>query len=396
MATLCVVEFIFWLALAWIIYANVGYLLLLQLIAIFKQRPVTQADITPSISLLIAVHNEEKVIKAKLENSLALDYPPGKLQILIASDASTDRTDEIVQSFADRGVILNLVPDGKGKVNALDDSVPLATGEILVISDADSIYASDALRKLVRNFADPQVGAVTGEERRVAASGGEGLGESLYVRLDNRIKRLEGRIGSIVMVNGGFFAVRRVLYPVLEPYMIHDAVMPCQLQLQGYRTAYEPEAVSVETYALETPEDFRRRLRTVTQAVYSYLSVPAALNPLRTGFFAFEVLSHRFSRWLVLPWLAVALIANMALAPSSSLYRWLLIGQLICYALSSVGWLLDMHGMKVKLFYVPFYFVYIHTAAFIAVVQAILGKRIAVWQPTQRVSSEESAKAGEP
>lgn len=384
-----VLQILFWFAIFWIAYATFGYLAVLLVLARVLRRPVAQAEITPSVSLLIAARDEEAVIAAKLENSLALHYPREKLQIVVVSDASTDRTDAIVQEFAERGVLLHRVPDGKGKVNALNAALPTAAGEILVISDADSNYAPDALRKLVRNFADPRVGAVTGEERRLATAGQAGLGESLYCRLDNLIKRLEGQIGSTVMVNGGFFAIRRALYPVLPAHLIHDSIVPCTLQLQGYRTAYEPEALSTETYPLETAGDFRRRLRTVLQAFASYLNIPSALNPFRTGRFAFQLFSHRFSRWFVLPWLAVALISNTILAMSSPLYLVLLLIQLGCYALALGGWLLDRRGIKLSFFYFSYYFLYIHTAAFLAVGQALLGRQISTWQPTERGAAQE-------
>lgn len=373
-----------WLALGWVVYANVGYLVVLRFVALFRRRKVVQADIAPRVSLLIAARNEQEVIGAKLENALAQDYPEDKLEVIVVSDASTDRTDEIVNGYAGQGVLLNRVPEGKGKVNAINATVPLTTGEVLVFSDADSGYEPDAIRKLARNFADPQVGAVTGEERRIAAASGEGMGEGLYAQLDNRIKRLEGQLGSMVMVNGGFFGIRRELYPFLEPHLIHDSIVPCLLKLQGYQTAYEPEAISVETYPLNSAGDFRRRIRTVLQAFYSYLAVPQALNPLRTGWYALELFSHRFTRWFVLPWLAVALIANLALASEGILYLGLLSAQLVCYGLALIGWLLDRAGKQVRLFYLPYYFVYIHLAAFVAVLQAMLGRRVATWTPTVR------------
>ncbi len=379
-----VARILLWFALGWVVYANVGYLVLLQVVALFRRRPVKQDDITPTVSLLIAARNEQYVIASKLENALALDYPAEKLEVIVVSDASTDRTDEIAQEYAGGGVLLSRVPDGQGKVHALNATVPLTTGDVLVISDADSHYAPDALRMLARNFADPQVGAVTGEERRVAAASGEGVGEGFYARLDNRIKRLEGQLGSMVMVKGGFFAIRRDLYPFLEPHLIHDSIVPCLLKLQGYRTAYEPEALSVETYPLDAAGDFRRRIRTVLQAFGSYLAVPQALNPFRTGCYALELFSHRFTRWFVLPWLVVALVTNVALAGEGAFYQGLLITQFVCYAAALVGWLLDRRGQRFLPCYVPYYFVYVHTAAFIAVVRAILGQRIESWRPTER------------
>lgn len=384
MIGLWIIQFLFWFSILWIIYATFGYALILWLITRFIHRPVFTADITPSVSFLIAAHNEEKVIAVKLENTLALDYPRDKLQIIVMSDASTDNTNEIVEGYTDRGVILKAIPMGGGKPNAMNLTFPMTTGDVILISDADSIYARDALKKLVRHFADPKVGAVTGEEVRIPVESGSGAGEGIYVRLDNLIKRLEGQIGSMVMVNGGFVAIRRALFPVLDPALNFDLVWAPLLQLQGYITAYEPEAHSTEVYPLDTKGDFKRRLRTVLQAFYSYLSIPAALNPFRTGWYAVRLISHRFMRWFVFFWLGVALMTNMLLLRTSPIFIALLVLQLACYACALVGWGLDSFGKRIKIFYFPFYFVYIHLAAFVAVVQAIFGKRISTWNPTLR------------
>jgi cellulose synthase/poly-beta-1,6-N-acetylglucosamine synthase-like glycosyltransferase len=380
-------QVLFWLAIGWIAYALVGYQILLFVASRLPRTAdnrLERADITPAVSLLIAARNEEAVIAEKLENTLALDYPRDRLQVIVMSDASTDRTDEIVRGYADRGIMLHAVPGCLGKPNAMNATVPLATGEIILISDANSMYATDALRQMTCNFADPRVGCVTGEERRVATAEGAGLGESLYCRLDNWIKRLEGRVGSMVMVNGGFVAIRRELYPKLDPRLNFDLVWAPLLQLRGYRTVYEPEAVSVETYPLDSTGDFRRRTRTVMQAFYSYLAVPQALNPLRTGWYAVRLLSHRFVRWFVLPALAVALLANAGLAGAGPFYLGLLIVQLACYAAALAGWLLDRAGRRFLPFYIPYYFVYVHTAAFAGVCKALAGRRVTSWTPTER------------
>lgn len=379
---------LFWFSLAFIFYANFGYYLLLWLISrLVKPRPVRQAEITPSVTLFIAARDEQAVIGRKIENSLALDYPPDKLQVVVVSDGSRDQTDVITRRYAGRGVVHLRVDAGLGKIHALNQALPRASGEILLISDADSHFDPQALKLLVRNFADPQVGAVTGEEVRVASGSGKGQGEGFYARLDNRIKRLEGQLGSLVMVNGGFFAIRKELYPLLPPHLIHDSIVPCRLHLQGFRTAYEPQASSLEVYPLDAPGDFKRRLRTVGQAFYSYLSEPRALNPVRSGGFALAVWSHRFSRWFVFPFLLAALLANAFLASSHPFYLACLLVQLGAYLLAGLGFLFERVGRQPKLFYFPFYFVYIHLAAFTAVVQAMAGRRIAAWKPTARQGS---------
>ncbi len=286
-----------WLAaLLWLLFLPVAvgtaYLYLFVLAALRQRRTAPAENPQHRFAFLIPAHNEEAVIGTTVAHLQRLDYPRERLEIIVVSDASTDRTDEIAAAFAERGIRLFRVAENRGKVHALNLAVPTTRGEILVFSDADSSFAPDALRKLIRNFADGHVGAVTGEEKRVAGEGRAGLGERLYCRLDNRIKRLEGAIGSTVMVNGGFFALRRELYPSLAPHLVHDALVPCLLRLRGYRTAYEAEALSTEIYPLDARGDFRRRVHTVLQAFSSYLAAPAALNPLRSGLFALQVFSH--------------------------------------------------------------------------------------------------------
>lgn len=385
-----IVGILFWAGLLLLIYAEVGYLGLLWLIARVRRAGPAPGGVEPSVTkpsvtLAIAAHNEEAVIRGKLENTLALAYPREKLSILVVSDGSTDGTDRIAREFAHRGVALFRTAQRGGKVPALRAAEPQMTTDIVLFSDADSDYAPDALAKLVRHFGDPAVGAVSGHETRVpSAATGKGKGEGLYVRLDNAIKALEGRVGSQVMVNGGFFAIRRSLLPTVPDHLTHDAVVPALLYLQGYRTAYEPDAHSTEVYALDSSSDFRRRVRTILQASQSYWHVRAALNPLRTGFYALQIWSHRFLRWLVLPLLAVVLVASLWLAPRSPFYAAAAVLQAVCYALALGGWALDRRGRRPAPLYFPFYFLYVHAAALSALVLAVRGKTMATWRPTQR------------
>ena len=189
-------------------------------------------------------------------------------------------------------------------------------------------------------------------------------------------------MGSQVFVNGGFFAIRRELLPDVPNHLTHDSIVPCTLALKGYRTNYEPEAISHEIYDLDTREDWRRRSRTVLQALQSYWHVKAALNPLRNGYHALQIWSHRFLRWVMLPVLAVAFIANILLATYGTLYLALAIAQVTCYLLAAGGTLLDKFGRRPAMLYFPFYFLHIHAAAFRGVVWALVGRKMATWQPT--------------
>jgi len=380
------VEVIFWLGFLYLFYVEAGYPLLLWIISIWQiKNLVTIDNSNPNITVIIAAHNEEKVIASRLENIFDQDYPQDKTQIIIASDHSVDRTDEIVRSFADRGVVLSRSNQHGGKIAAIREAEDLITGEIVVFTDADSHFQSGAFNALAHHFSDPQVGAVTGREiRPVAESGGKG--EGLYNRIETLVKLLESQVGSQVLLHGGIFAIRRDLLPYVPDHLTHDAVVPVKLALAGLRTAYEPQAVSVEPYDLDTRQDFQRRIRTVIQAYQSYLYVGEALNPLRTGFYALQVISHRFLRWYLFPVLVVALVTNLLLMGHSNLYLTLAVLQIFCYALAFFGFILDRIGYRPALFYFPYYFLYIHLAAFIALTNSWRGKTVATWHTAQRSS----------
>jgi len=375
-----------WLGLAYLVYVEAGYLLVLLIISRMKKtRFPSQDNFQPKLTIIIAAHNEEKAIAPRLENILDQDYPKDSLQVIVASDHSSDRTDEIVQSYTDRGVILHRSHQHGGKIAAIRGAEALFTGEVVVFTDADSHFQPGALKALTRHFSDPRVGAVSGRETRPEAGSG-GKGEGLFNRIETLVKVLESRVGSQVLLHGGIFAVRRDLLPFVPDHLTHDAVVPQKLALAGFRTAYEPGAVSVEAYNLDTRQDFKRRIRTVIQAYQSYLYVSQALNPLRTGFYALQVISHRFMRWFVFPVLIIAFVANLLLMRVSDLYLVLALAQITCYTLALVGFILDRFGRQPALFYFPYYFLYIHLAAFIALINSWRGKTVATWHTAPRAS----------
>jgi cellulose synthase/poly-beta-1,6-N-acetylglucosamine synthase-like glycosyltransferase len=377
---------LFWLSLAYLLYVEVGYLLLLWLISRFRPAPLPPpTQIPPSLTVLVAAHNEEQVIAARLDNLLAQDYPPELLEIIVASDHSTDRTDSIVQSYSDRRVRLSRSTVHGGKIAALRQAEPLIQGDIVVFTDADAFFQPAALQHLANHFADPKVGAVSGREQRPTGAGAA-KGEGLYNRLETLVKRLESHVGDQVLLHGGIFAMRRQLLPFVPDHLTHDAIVPLQLVLGGFRVLYEPQAVSIESYPLDTRQDWQRRIRTVMQAYQSYLYVKTALNPLRAGFFALQVISHRFMRWFVLPVLLLAWLSNLLLFPLSPIYQVIFIAQLLCYALAGVGFVLDRLGQRPPaVFYFPFYFLYIHLAAFSALLKTWQGRTVATWRPAQRL-----------
>jgi cellulose synthase/poly-beta-1,6-N-acetylglucosamine synthase-like glycosyltransferase len=291
---------LFWTAIFYIFYTEIGYMILLYIYSFIGKKKLILDTDSQSVAIFIAAYNEANIIRLKIENCLSLDYPSDCLQILIASDCSTDGTDEIVDSYSYKGVKLVRNCPRQGKIAALRAAEPLINSDLVLFTDADSTLSPNSLRSLVKWFADPQVGAVSGKERRPSTgTTSKGKGEGLYNRLDTKIKTLEGQIGNQVGVHGGIFMVRRELMPYVPDHLSHDAIIPLTLVLGGYKVLYEPEAISTEPYDLDTSQDWRRRIRTVLQSIQSYLYVKEALNPFRTGFYAVQVWSHRFMRWFV-------------------------------------------------------------------------------------------------
>lgn len=280
-------------------YVVIGYPLLLRaIVAIRGPRPVAQRDITPPVTLVISAYNEVSVIAAKLENALALDYPRECLEILVVSDASDDGTDEVVQAFADRGVVLRRQATRRGKTAGLNAEVPRASGEIVVFSDANAMYEPDAVRMLVRNFADPAVGCVTGEARYLHESDGAAdEGEGAYWNYELQMKRLETAVGSSVGGDGAIYAIRKPLWQQLPDDGINDFLNPLQIVAAGWRGVYEPAAVCYEATAGDTAKEYRRRVRIISRSWRAVFLAIDVLKPWKVGFFAVSVVSHKVLRW---------------------------------------------------------------------------------------------------
>jgi cellulose synthase/poly-beta-1,6-N-acetylglucosamine synthase-like glycosyltransferase len=383
---------LFWASVAFIFYADLGYYLLLRLLPrrhVLTNHLQETLDL-PTLSLLICARNEEAVLREKLRATLLLDYPRDKCEVWVISDGSEDSTDAIAREFAAQGVKLSRVDDGLGKTNAIARTLPLTSGEIIVISDANSEYAPDALRHLIAPFSDPKIGVTTGTERRVSLKNtkgeeGKGAGEGIYARLDNRIKARVSEVCNLTMINGGFVAFRRTLWPADPPHVCYDASLPGYALLKGYRSVYTPLALSTEVYPLDEQQDFVRRVRTVLQAYQSYLYRPETLSLGKTGWYGFHVLSHRFARWFVSPFQVLALGANALLAFSSPFYGLLFALHLMLYVLACIGLLRLQRGKRGGIAYIAYYFVYIHLAVFCGVVDAWTGRKIARWKPEGRV-----------
>lgn len=370
----------FWLLLAAAVYVYAGYpLLLLALRAFGGSRPVAAADIEPDVTLVISAFNESAVIGAKLDNSLALDYPAARLQIIVVSDASDDGTDDIVRAYRDRGVELLAMPERGGKTVGLNAAVARARSEYVVFSDANAMYGRDVVRTLVRNFADPAVGAVVGESTYVDPSAESERSEGLYWRYETMIKRLESQVGSVVGGDGAIYAVRRALYRPMRADALSDFVNPLQVVRDGHRCVYEPAARSYERAAGEFAQEFRRKVRIVNRAWRALARMPELLNPLRHGRFAWQLWSHKLLRWLVPALLLALLGVSIALAGQGNIYRLALGAQGAFYLLALAGGALQRRASMPALFSIPYYFCLVNAASAIGIIDAFRGRTYTTW-----------------
>lgn len=269
-----------------VFYIYVGYPLLVACLAAFARRPARKHPIEPRVTILTAAHNEARDIRRTIENKLALDYPRDRLEIIVISDSSTDDTDSIVREFEDRGVRLLRQEPRAGKTSALNIAVPQASGEILVFSDANSLYAPGALRAIVRNFADPTVGYVTGKMVYTNLDGSLiGDGCSAYMKFENLLRGWETQAGSIVGVDGAIDAVRKSLYRPMRPDQLPDFVLPLTVVEQGYRVVYEEEAILKEPALSKASDEYRMRVRVSLRSLWGLWDLRQLFNPARHGLF---------------------------------------------------------------------------------------------------------------
>ena len=373
---------LFWILLVLAVYPFALYPALAFALSRLRGRPVRKGEGIPRVTVLIAAHNEAGCIRETIANKLDLDYPRDRLEIIVVSDASTDGTDDLVRAFAPQGVRLVRQEERRGKTSALNLGVAQATGEILVFSDANSLYDPAALRALVRNFADESVGYVTGKMIYVHPEGSAtGEGCSAYMRYENLLREWETRLGSIVGVDGGVDAVRRALYVRLPADALPDFALPLEVVRQGRRIVYEPAALLRERSVTHARDEYRMRVRVALRALWAIRDRPDLLNPLRHGLFAWQLFSHKVLRYVAFLPLALLLAVNAALALDSGFYAALLLIQITCYLGALLGFLLSDRRSVPRWLSLPYYFVLIQAASCHAIVKLLAGRKILVWAP---------------
>lgn len=381
------IETMFWMAIGVVNWVFIGYPLLLSILnKILRVPAIQEPNVEPTVSLIIAAYNEEKSIGRKIENSLTLDYPKDKLEIIVFSDASTDRTDEIVKSYERKGVKLVRIEGRKGKVFCKNEVAKIASGEILVFSDANSMYEACAIKQLVKHFSNPAVGCVGGELRYKYE--GQVMGEGLYWRYEQWIKRMEGSSGDLTTINGAIYAIKKDVFEPLPVDVPDDFGTALLVRAKGFKVVHEPNAVAWEETAPNVKAEMKRRVRMVAQASYCLLRKArfrTLLNPFKYGFFAIQLWSHKVLRWFTGVFLILSFLLNIFLYRKGVFFAITFWGQVFFYTLAVWGIIQEVGLRKQapKLIHITSYFVLSCYAMLRGLCKGLRGKTYVTWTPAR-------------
>lgn len=376
------IELLFFFGVILLFYSYLGYPLVLLALKRLKPKGLETQQEPPlyPVSIILSVYNEEKTIKDKIDNFLQLDYPSDKLELVVVSDGSTDRTDEIALSYERENVRIIIQPERRGKTPALNRAVREARGEILVFTDADTLFPNDTIKKLVRHFTREEVGLVTGTTRYWAKNGTNAPAGNAYWRYEDLLKRLENQVGDVVGASGSVYGIRKSLYRELPPEIINDFVHPVQVVLQGKRAVFDPEIICHEEAAVGTHHEYSRQVRMVGQAFLIYRRYIFEL--LRRGklMYAFSLTSHKFLRWLTLPLMGTAFVSNLLLWEKGGIYPVLGMLQLAFYSGVLLGPISRAIGLDYRMFTLPFDFCFMNLAGVVGLYNSLLAGANVVWE----------------
>jgi cellulose synthase/poly-beta-1,6-N-acetylglucosamine synthase-like glycosyltransferase len=383
-------QWLFWSCVGLVGYTYVVYPLILLIVSRLHRAEAKQPSLPeneaewPRVTMVIAAYNEAKVIEEKIANSLAQEYPADRLRIVVASDGSDDGTNALVAACRDPRVQLIACPERRGKIATINATIPQLSDEILVMSDADAMYAPDAVKNLVKQFADERVGVVSGELEFIAPSGG-GSGEGLYWKYETWVKKMEGRFGFLLGASGAIFAIRRSLFRQLPPNTINeDFVVPMKVLEDGYRVCFAPDAHATHPAAATMADEMRRKVRIGAGGFQGIRLTTAMLNPLR-GLPALGYWSHKVIRWCV-PFLMLgAFLTNIPLA-FQPFYAYLLAVQCAAYAIGIQGLLPQPlpKALDNKLFKPIRYFFLMNLGLFLGFFRYLFGTQKVTWERAAR------------
>ncbi len=372
----------FVLAIVFIFWSYIGYPIFMFICSKLVKRPLVSKEWLPEVTLVITAHNEERRIAQKLDNALELDYPPDKLRILVVSDASTDATDEIVGTFAGRGVGLLRIPERNGKHFGQGRGIAAAATEIIVLSDATTFLDKNAIRLMVQNYADPAIGCVSGCDA-IRDHEDSSAGEGAYVRYEMALRRLESKVTSIIGASGSFFSVRKSMCDAWIDDMSSDFYLPIVCYLRGYRSILDERSIGYYSVLHDPAREYQRKLRTIVHGFEVFFHFKRALNPLRYGLFSIQLLSHKLCRWLVPFALIAAFVTNAALLQAGLLFEIAFVLQVSLYVLALAAYFIKP-VQNLTTFKIPLFFVMVNSSILVAWYKYLTGTKYVVWKATER------------
>jgi len=377
-------------------YNYIGYPLVIFMLSVLFQaksdllflfqrggrRCMPPTQYVPRVAILMSAHNEEAVIQSKVKNTLETDYPGDHLEFLIGLDAPSDSTADLLSQMTFDQLRVTHFKDRRGKLAVLTSLAQQTSAEILVTTDANTRLEPNCIRNLVRHFADPNVGAVSGEENRVASPGSDPAAETLYWRYESALKLLESRLNCTLGGNGSVLAVRRSLFRPQKQTIIEDFQIPLEIRLKGYRVIYDPEAVAVEEVAPTLSAQFARRVRIGAGNYQTLFANLHCLNPLK-GMLAFCFFSHRVLRWLAPLLLLIGFVCS-ALMTGNRTFVILLAAQSAFYLSAALGYFFKKLGKPVRLFSAPLHFCSMNLAMLLGLLRYVRGEQRLTWNSTPR------------
>jgi cellulose synthase/poly-beta-1,6-N-acetylglucosamine synthase-like glycosyltransferase len=386
-------ELFFWISIAVILYTYLGYGLLLFLLLkikglFFGKKAIPVIGYTPSVTVVVAAYNEAYCIEDKILNTLALNYPHDKIRYVFITDGSTDQTPTIIAKYPQ---ILGMHEPGRsGKIAAVHRAMSKVETEIVVFTDANTMLNKDAILLMCRHYQDETVGAIAGEKRvQIDASADATAGEGFYWKYESKLKKWDSELYSVVGAAGELFSIRTNLYePVAPDTILDDFMISMNIALKGYKIVYEPDAYATELASANTGEELKRKIRIAAGGVQSTIRLRALLLPFKQPVLSFEYISHRILRWVVTPYLMVIsffiniiLVANLGY---TNIYGLMLLGQLFFYTAASLGWIMEQKQIKVKVFFIPYYFCLMNYAVIAGFVRYFFGKQSVLWEKAKR------------
>jgi len=379
--------YVFWISLFLIVYSLFGYYFLLLLLSKFVKRKRTNDDnYTPFVTILMSVYNEEKIIEQKIKNFFELDFPDDKLQLIIGSDGSTDKTEELIKKFENEKVKLLSFNDRRGKSAILNDLAVEVSGDIIMFSDANTLYHCEAVKKIVQHFADITVGAVCGNLQLINPDENNlgGWGEKIYWSYENKIKELEGKIKTTIGASGGIYAIRKELFQSVpqDKSIACDFLIPLRIAGKGFNVVYENESIAMENTSKNIKGEFIRKVRIGFQGFQMLRFIIPFLNPSK-GFLSFGLWSHKIIRWFTPFLLSLAFIINYLLI-EHTFYQVLFLLQTLFYLFSLLGLLINLFKKKFLLFSAPSYYVTINLALLVGFFKFLFFQQKPTWETAER------------